>query len=369
MAFSDWFEIVVDEILDADSTLTEAAVRNRGSNVNRFASAIAVAAEIAEFDFAQELDGLFLDTARGDRLRRLVASDRGVEAWGETAARVELTLSRVATAAVTLDQGFAFATAEGVRFATEADVTWALDNVSPKTVMAVCLTMGIAGNVAAGLVSIADGTLPDVTITATNAAGAVGGAPSESDEALIDRVRDITARQVRGTIEAVRLGALEVPQVRTAAVTESLDDDGNPNGGGFVVIGDSSGQANAALLGLVDLEIENWRPIGVYIQTSGAVIVFEAISVSASWSPGAATSANVAQLRRAILARVNNLRPRSNPTGTPTPLDCQLRQAILHEAAATVPGCIGVTPVLPAGTVVPDFGGVIRTTTALITIT
>jgi hypothetical protein len=369
MAFNDWFEIVVDELLDGETTITEAAIRNRGSNINRFASAIAAAAEIAEFEFNRQLAGGFLDTAEGDALRRLVSSDRDVQAHGETAARVELTLSRTnTTPAVTLDAGFVFATSEGVRFATETDVTWGETDDTHKPVLATCLTTGTIGNVAVGTVVLAEGSLPDSTITATNSAAAVGGAAAEDDAALIDRVRDITARLVRGTTAAIRLGALEVPQVRTVAVHESLDEDGNPNAGGFVVVGDSSGQANQALLDLVDDELENWRPIGIYIQTSGATIVYESITVSASWAPGQATSANALALRRAIVGRVNNLKPRSVPTGGTVPTECQLRHAIIHEAAATVPGCLGVDVTLPVGTVIPDFGEVIRTRLDLVAV-
>lgn len=369
MPHSDFFEIVLDELLDGESDLTEAAIRTAGTNANRFAAAIAAAAEHVQFELSQEVAALYLDTARGDRLRRLVSSDFGVEAHGETAARATVTLSRTATAATTIDADAVFTTSAGIRFTLDVPVVWALDDVSDKAGLVTCTTTGTTGNVDAGTITQIETALDDATITVTNPQPASGGAPQESDEALIERVRSYIARQRRGTVEALRLGALDVPEVRTVDVYESLDLDGRQNGGAYVIVGDDLGRANDLLLAAVSDEIREWRPAGIYVAGIGSTLVEESITVVATWAPGQATAANVASLKRAIVARVNNLIPRSAPDGQTADIACQLRHAVLHEAARTVPGCKGITPTLPVGTVIPDFGEVIRTRFDLITVT
>lgn len=369
MPYSDFFEIVVDELLDGETDITEAAVRTKGTNANRFASAIAAAAEQVQFELTQGVAGLYLDTARGPTLRRLVASDFGVEAHGETAARATVTLSRTATAATTIDALTTFVTPSGLRFTLDVPVVWALDDVSDKPGLVTCTTTGTAGNVDAGTITQIESSLDDATITVTNPQPASGGAPAESDEALIERARSYVARQRRGTLEAIRLGALDVAEARTVDVHESLDAEGLQTGGVYVIAGDDLGRANDLLLAAITDELEEWRPAGIYVSALGSTLVEESIALVVSWAPGQATAANVASLKRAIVARVNNLIPRSAPDGQTADIACQLRHAIIHEAAKTVPGCKGVTVTLPVGTVEPDFGEVIRTRFDLITVT
>lgn len=368
MAHSDWFEVVADELLFGESDISEASLRTSGTNVNRFASAIAAAAEMVEFELIREVAGLFLDTARGDALSRLVASDIGVQKHGETASRVELTFSRTGTDALTIEAGAIVATAGGVRFALDQDVAWSEGDSSDKVGEVTCTVTGTTGNVPAGAITIIETSLDDPTVTVSQAVAAAGGAPAESDEALLDRVRDFVARQRRGTVEALRIGALETPSVRTVDVHESLGTTGLETGGAYVIIGDDAGRANTLLLEDVRTELRRWRPAGVFVKVTASQIAEQPIALTATWAPGQATAANVAALRRAVVARVNNLVPRSAPEGADIDIACLLRHAIIHEAARTVPGCRGVEVTLPVGTVQPDFGQVIRTRFSLVTV-
>lgn len=368
MPYSDLFDVVLDELLDGESDITEAAVRTSGTNVNRFASAIAAAGEQVQFEGVQQVQGLYLDTARGDALSRLVSSDYGVERHGETAARATLTFSRTDDDAVTVPALSTFATASGLRFTLDVPVTWAALDTSDKVGLVTCTTTGTDGNVNAGTITQIESSLDDATITITNPQPASGGAPAEPDEALIDRVRSDVARKRRGTLEALRIGALEVAEVRTVDVHESLDELGRQNGGAYVIVGDDFGRANDILIQSTVDELREWRPAGIYVTVDGSTLVEESIVLTAVWSPGQATAANVQMLKGAIVARVNNLIPRSAPDGQTPDIACELRHAVIHEAARTVPGCKGVTIATPVGTVIPDFGEVIRTRLELITV-
>lgn len=359
MSHGEWFETGLAEMLAANPRLREEALRLEGGALNAVLHAIAAVGDELDFRQARAFRANFLDTAEGDDLIRLCASDYNVTHKGETAARVSLTFSRSATDAFTIETGTVVSTSDGVRFTVDTTVEWAALDVTDKSTTGTAIDVGAGSNVAAYTVTAIETSLTDTTVTVTNSELAAGGAPDEPPAELRARVRDVWARAVRGTVEANRLGALEVDQVRTAAVYEPLDDDGRQIGGVEIVIGDANGNATDAMVTDVELELYGWRAAGVYANVTGETVVYETVSVTATWDPGAATVENRTALKRAIVARVNRLRPR--PASGAADINCQLRVALLHEAAATVVGCKGLSVVtLPAGTVEPAAGEVIR---------
>lgn len=367
MSHGEWFELGLAEMLASNPRLKEEALRLEGGTLNTVLHAISAAADEIEYRQSRAFRANFLDTAEGDDLSRLCASDYNVTRKGNTAARVDLSFSRTDTAEFTIDPGTVVATATGIRFTVDHAVEWAALDATDKTATATAVDTGVGSNVAAATVTVIETALSDTTVTVTNPTLAAGGAPDETDAELRARVRDVWARAVRGTVEADRLGALEVAQVRTAAVYEPLDGDGLQIGGVEIVIGDANGNASAAIITDVETELYNWRPAGVYANVTGATVVTESVAGAATWEPGFATTANVLLLRKALVARVNRLKPR--PASGPADIDCQLRRDILAEAAATVVGCKGFEPSLPAGTVVPAAGEVIRTDLAHVAVT
>jgi len=364
MPHGEFFEIGVAEMLAQKPELQEDTLRSSGTTLNALIHIAAAMAEEIEWEGAKaDADG-FLDTAKGDALTRYVASEYGIARHGATSAIVSLTWSHTDDAAeVTIDAGTVVsAEIDGVRvrFTLDDSVTWGAADSSDKTAYATSVQTGPDNNVPAGSITTIESTLSDSTVTVTNAERAAGGNLAESDEDLVARVRDVAARAVRGTIEAIRLGCLEIAAVREASVFETVDSEGDPTGGVYVVISDTSGNGNAALAAEVLAELEEWRPAGCPVTITGATPVLEAITVVAVWWPGQATPANVELLKSAIRARVNRLDPRAAPADATVEDEAVLTHAVITEVRPLVPGLKKLTVTLPVGSVEPDTGEVIR---------
>lgn len=363
MPHGEFFEIGVAEALAQKPELQEETVRTTGTSLNMLVHVAAAMAEEVEFEGAQADAAGFLDTARGDALTRYVASEYGIARHGPTSAIVELVVSRTSgDDYAELVPGFVVQ-ADGVRFALDTLVAWEIGDVTDKVVFATSVMTGPENNVQALRTWTAESSPPE-GVSFANPARAAGGNIDEGDEALIARVRDVGSRAVRGTLTAIRLGALEVAEVREVSVFESLDANGAPSGGVFVVISDGAGNGNAALVAKVRAELGNWRPAGCAVEIFGATPRIEPISGVAVWEPGQATAANVAVLRDALRARVNRLVPRS---GTPAEVECLLSHAVLTEVRPLVPGLRQFTPTVPVGTIEPAVGEVIRAGTITVT--
>jgi uncharacterized phage protein gp47/JayE len=367
MPHGEFFEIGVAELLVQKPELSEEVARAKGTTFNALLHIAAAMAEEIEWEGAKaDADG-FLDTARGAALTRYVASEYGVQRAGLTAAVVELTCSHTDDSDTqTLPAGTVVSSGDGTRFTTDIPAIWDSGDISDKTVFATSVQLGPDNNVDAGTITTIETALDDLTITVTNPARAAGGNLAETDEDLVARVRDVTARAVRGTVTAIRLGGLEVDEVREVSVFENVDAGGDPTGGVSVVVSDTDGNGNEVLAELVLAELMEWRPAGSKATVIGATPRLENIAVTLVWDPGQATAANVELAKAAIRARVNRLDPRAAPADA-TPEDtCLLTQALIYEVRPLVPGLKRMTVTVPAGTVEPDTGEVIRAGTVTV---
>lgn len=363
-----FFEIGLAETLYRRPDLAAETIRARGSTIGALLHAAAAMAEEVEFDGVVADDDGYLDSARGNALTRYVASEYGEARKGASASTVPLVLSRTGIAEVLVDAGTGFVCAEGVEVTLDTDVWWAAGDVSDKEVAATSAGVGPDMNLPAGRSWSAVGTLPDATITAANVEVAAGGNAEEKDEELVARVRDAVSRKVRGTVAACRLGALEVPDVRSAAVYETRDGQGNQSGGIVVTVGDSTGAGNAALAERVLTELEEWRPAGSWATADGSVPVLTSITVTTVWDAGFGTLSDQAALKSVIAAAVNRLKPRAAPADADAEEECRLTAEVISEVRSFVPGLKKLTPTVPVGTVEPDQFEVIRTRSDLITV-
>lgn len=366
MPHSEFFEIGVAELLAIKPVLQEATIRTPGTTLNALVHMAAAMAEEVEWEGARADAAAFLDTARGDDLTRYVASEHGIARHGATSAVVPLTFARVTdTDEATVPAGTTVrADVNGltVRVKTDFAATWAVGDTSEKVVRATAVQTGPDANVAdLDVFTVIESTLSDATITVTNNEAAAGGNLAESDEDLVARVRDALARAARGTVPAIRIGCLEVDTVREASVFEVLDADGLPAGGVSVVIADATGQSNAELEALVSAELYEWRPAGCPVEIDSASVVYQDITLAVTWEPGQATPENVAFLQSAVRARVDRLDPRAAPVDQDPEDTCLLTHDVIKEVRPLVPGLKRIVSVtVPAGTVEPEPGQVIR---------
>lgn len=374
MPHNEWFERFVAEVVEISAeasgiaTIREETVRTRGSTLNMQANVVAALCTDMELYHVRQFAVLWLETAEGDALTRLALDRFGVLRHGATSSLVELTLGRTDTDDLAIPQAFVVRTQTGgVRFTLDSPVYWADGDTADKAVQATSLRLGSDQNVAAGTITVLEGSLADTTVTVTNAAAAAGGNERESDDALRARCREAFAQARVGTADAIRRGALDTPQVRKAAVfVPLLAANGRPYGRISVIVGDEDGGSNAALEAAVAEVLKLYQPAGAYVDISGSTVVLEPVTVTAIWHTGQASLANADFLRNAITARVNQLVPRANPDEAEP--ESELDHAILHEVTPTVPGLKKLVPSIPVGTVSPSLGEVIRTTPALVTV-
>jgi uncharacterized phage protein gp47/JayE len=361
MSHSEAFTYAMVEALAKNPKLSQETIETEGTTLNLICNMIADVVDEFAARANRGLEGVFLDTAEGDALTRLVVDRYGVQRHGETAAIVSLTLDRTGSApAITMPAGAVFVTSRGVRFGLDAGFAWPSGDTDARVVSATALVTGPGGNVAAGQTWRLETSVGDATITAANSQAASRGGVEEEDADLKVRARGARDADLLGVGERIRKSALEVPGVREASVYEDVDGDGNPTGGGTLVISDGSGGANDTMISVVAEKIKDARPFGAYVGILGATVRLENVTVTAVWDPGKATAANAEALRQAIIARVNQLDPRAAPDDAEPEAQCLLTHAIIQEVRPQIEGLRRIVVTVPAGTVEPDQGEVIR---------
>lgn len=239
----------------------------------------------------------FLDTAEDEDLDAWAASEApGFPRKTVSTALVRLTLARVsATTAGTVPAGARFSTtatskSPAVTFRSLVDVPVAAGALTV-TVDAECETAGTVGRVEADTINRVLSSLFDA-FTVNNGARAAGGDPREEDAAYRDRLRQRDARYRRGTVPAVKLGALSVPGVSRVEVREPQWNDDVPDGTFQVIVGDARGIGSQPLADKVADALEEWGVSGNSrtVYPSGTRSVLDA----AAGLPGGTTALRLA---------------------------------------------------------------------------
>lgn len=362
MTHEEAYEIAVGAIVAWSSgRITESVARQRGTTANAVCRVAAeLATEIAWQD-AERREATFLDTAQGEDLSEWGADRYKVIRRGATAAVVTLEFERTDTGGVLeVPIGTSVSTPEGVQFRTDSAVAFSDGSGGPIEVEATSIEFGVDRNVDAGAIDRFTQAPPASTVTVTNPERAAGGNDPETDEQYRARVRAEFLAAGKGTLRAVRQGALSVANVREAATFEPRDPQGKQIGEVAVVIADESGGSNSALEDLVVEELDDWRAAGVYPDVFGATVEWLDVEVVVTYATGYATPASNRAVQRAIVALVNTRDP--NPVdAADAPDESIATPGLVETAARIVPGVVGVDVVLPSGPVAPAKGGIVRT--------
>jgi len=253
----------------------------------------------------------FVDTASGSDLDALAADRFGLSRNAASSAVGTITWTRDAAGAYAIPAGTrvrATVNGQSVTFTTDSDASLGASD-SSVDIDVTCSTTGPTGNVAAGtLTTVVDTVVADPSATITNAERATGGAVEETDAAFRDRIRRYFTSLRKGTVEALKAGALSVAGVSYATVNESYID---PDDGGYVAVyvGDPDGRGNTALAALVETELEDWRAAGVYVQVLAAAREEVSLALTLRVTRGADTATLAASVRAAVLAYTDQLDP------------------------------------------------------------
>lgn len=319
--------------------------------------------------------GLFLDSAEGQALDRLVWDRYSITRKPAAPAQVNLQFSLSAPASVsfTIPVGTILSTSDGIQFETVVAGSIAAGGSGPIFIAATSLLAGANQQVKAGTVTNIVSQIPNAPtgIMVTNNFASAGAADREQDSALRDRARRFWVTAQRGTLAAIEAGALAVPGVVRANALEVLDGNNRPGRWVFLIIADNYTDALAnlnqtspayatqsqALAVTVFNALNDVRCGGIFVQVQVAQVVLLQISLSLTFGAGVDTVATANQAMAVVAAYTNQLDP--GDTWVPSAAAATLRQ---------VPGLVitGNEIALPLGPVVPKSLQVIRTTSALL---
>lgn len=353
----DLFSAGVRELIILPTQFDKAIAETPGSDVNvTLQASAAMGDEVVRYVITR-LNALSISNARGEDLdRRVLDLFPDLPRQEAQAAVVTLEFQRTSDTGLTIPAGSRVGTATNVAFSTLTDISFAEGNHGPLYVVASADRTGVSGNVGVGTITRILTNLGDSTVTVTNPAVAAGGVERQEDEDYKSAARAYYTTARRGTKEAVEFGAKQADGVFEALAIEDVDSLGNPVGRGQLFITDADGQANTALSERVELELLEYRGLGVPISIIPAVPQYVSVVMTGLlFEAGANTSQVLQSAANAILSVVNGLKPgaplrRSDILGVLKQVD----QLIVPDTAL----------VEPAGDLVATTGTILKTTLA-----
>lgn len=317
-----------DEAVANSQSLTVNAVDRDGSDANIHAAATAAMGEEVIGQLAGVEEGVWLDSAFGEKLDRW-AWDRYGELRKQAApafAFLHFSTTVGAPASFTIPAGTRCATAGGQEFLTVVTTPFAMGSVGPLQVLARSTLAGLDQNVGSetiqNIVSQISGAPDDLAVTNPQAAG--GGAPVESDSDFKARLRLFFPTARRGTKTAVRAGALAVPGVLRATVVEALTGSGFPARAATLVIADSFTDAlvrqgvavpaydakSEALAVVVAAELEEFRACGIPVRVIVAQVRLVSVVLRLRFRADVTNTDIVALAARTVVVQlINALNP------------------------------------------------------------
>ena len=359
---ADLFDIGVQTIVGTPNTrLTEQAARAPASNLNILLMSSALMAERVSGNVAEVEAGLLLDTAEDSALDRYAFDSLFPEVQRRAATPAVLTVRFTRPNAVagrgTLPAGTRFKLG-GVGFQLLYAVVVDTGSLFADGYGRADVT-GPAGNVDSGTVGAMSGPVFDSSIVPTAQEKGAGGDFAELDPSLRERLRAAPKAARRGTLAAIEYGAKTVPGVAFATAVDVLNGDGSKARAVSLTVADVYGNANAALLYLVGVALEEYSAGGIPVALTGGVAVFEAIVLVLTYLPGVNTSEAQDAAAARVVAAVNIQAP--GQALTPG----LIASAALGASSAST-GVLSATVIEPAGAVQPTAVQSIKTSRALV---
>lgn len=373
--FQDLFRTARDEALARNSRITLEVIERPGSDANAFTAAIAAVGDEVIGQLTRVEAGLYLDSARGEQLDRLIFDRLNLPRKSAAPALGSVTFQTTTAAPATfsIPAGTKLSTGDGKQFITTVAAVYPAGSVGPVYVAISSTQAGAnqqaAANTITSLITTLSGSPSDLTVN--NPIATSGAADEETDDSYRARARIFFESVRRGTIGAVRAAALNVPGVQTAQVYEFLDALGRPARAAQLVISDAFTESlvsynpmppayqtqSQVLADQVYLALSDTRPVGIYINVFVAAVVLQGIQLGLSFQAGVDVDYVALQARAVVASYVNQLSPGDS-----------LTKAYLIDALRRVPGLVvtGDEILSPSGTVVAQPLQVLRTSLSLV---
>jgi uncharacterized phage protein gp47/JayE len=377
-SFQTLFRIARNEALIRNPQLTQTAIERDGSDANILVASACAAADEVVGQLIQVTTGLYLDSAEGAQLDRLLLDRYGLtrKVASSAVGSVTFTTTAPAASAFVIPANTMLSTPDGIQFQTVEAETFPAGSTGPIYCVVRSVLSGANQQIGAGTLTNIVGPIPSAPtdLVVTNPVATAGASDEESDDSFRARGRAFFSTARRGTLRAIEQGALTVAGVVKATAFETLDQEGRPAKLVSLAISDQytdtlanlgvaspSYQAQSLVLAQsVFNALQEYRPAGIFVQVQVAQVVLQPIQLALSFTAGVNVDQVAMSARSAIVSVVNNLAP-----GT------DLTVATLQLALGGVSGLVltGNEIVSPAGTIVANPVQVIRTSLALVSAT
>jgi len=373
--WDDLFRAARDEILLRNGRISRDAVERDGMDANILVAAACAAGDEVVGQLAELQASLFLDSATGQALDRLVYDRYGLVRKSAAASLGTVQFSTLvgAPATFTIPSGTSLATADGRGFITTQNAIYSAGSVGPLAVTVRSVLAGADQNAKSGTITSITGVFPSqpADIRVSNPYATTGGDDSETDVSLRERARRYFTTVRRGTLGAIEEAALGVDGVRKAAAFEVIDALGRPARMVQLVVTDAfteqfvdydvvparyEVQSQYLATGVFNA-LADVRPAGIYVQVQVGNVVLQAFQLSLTFSAGVDVQDAALRARAAIVNYVNGLAP-----GAPFVFD----DANAKLAAVSGLATNGSTIISPAGNVAAKPLQIIRTSLGLV---
>jgi uncharacterized phage protein gp47/JayE len=373
--FSVFFRTGRDEILTRNENLALTAVDRDGSDANVMLAGAGAMAEEVIAQLADVAEGLFLGSARGQKLDKYLFDRYGLVRKQSSASdgTVAFTTTVANPTAFTIPANTLLQTADGLQLIVTGAVVFPAASTGPVVVPIRSVLAGADQRVKIGtitsIVSTITGAPDDLVVT--NSVATAGGADKERDESFRDRGRRFFRTARKGTLEAIEAAALAVSGVVKATAIEVLDVSGRPARVVELIVTDEftdalveqgasppAYEAQSQQLSVsVFNSLSDTRGAGIFVLVRVAQVVLQPVLLQLRFQAGVDTNIVALAARATALTVVNGLSPGVN-------LDpADITRALRSVAGLDVTGDEVVTP---AGVVVPEQLQVIRTSLDLV---
>lgn len=375
------FQAAREEVLLKNGQLSVAAVDRDGSDANILLAAAARIGDEIIGQLVNVVSGLYLDSATGDNLNRLLIDRYGLVRKEASTGLVALTFTAntAPSANVTIPANTLVRSTTGVTYVTIAPDT-ILTGGTTVTITARSSLAGVNQQVNAYTLTTLSSPVPDavaqgVTLSVTNNLASVGATDRETDADYRARGRSFFTSSRRGTLSSLEQGALTVPGVVRARAFETLSANGAQNGYVNLIIADqytdtlatltlpnpTYATQSSILAQTVFNALQEYRPAGIFVNVQTAQVVLQPIVLSLSFAAGVNVDAVALAARAAVVTYINNLNPGDD-------LTFEGLTAVINSIAGIVNNNSPIysPPLQPGDSIVTTPLQVIRTTLSLV---
>lgn len=325
--FAELFRIARDEALSKNSSLTREIIEREGTDANALTAGGVAAADEVVGQLTKVASSLYLDSAVGQDLDRLVFDRYNLvrKPASPAVGTVEFSTTAANPTAFSIPVNTKLQTSDGKQFLTTAAATFPTNSTGPVLVAVRSAKAGLSQQAKAGtitnILASINGAPADLKVT--NTLATAGADNEELDDSLRDRAKRFFTTVRRGTLKAIEAGALAVPGVRKATAFEATDGLGRPAKSVQLLVSDAftdqlvnSATVPAAyeaqsqvLANAVFQSLDDVRAAGIFVDVRVAQVVLLTVQLGLSFVAGVDVDSVAFQARAIIVAYVNSLPP------------------------------------------------------------